>query len=170
MNELLNEPLNEPCKSAGNPFEFARLLCAFVDCSTPIQNIVLEMADIISDPESDEEDRVVAFDAMMEALFPGKTADTREGYHTILRSPKGAEAASELRAEQEGFATRVRKLMKEKGITQEDLANAAEITQPAVSNLLARSCRPQRRTVEKFASALGVSPTELWPEFAHTAP
>ena len=65
---------------------------------------------------------------------------------------------------------RVRKLMKVKGITQEDLANAAEITQPAVSNLLTRGCRPQRRTVEKFAGALGVNPSELWPEFAATTP
>jgi len=166
----MNELLNEVPKSEGNPFEFARVLCAFVDCSTPIQNIVLEMATIISDPKSDEEDRIVAFDAMMEALFPGKTADMREGYHAILRSPAGAAAATELRTEQEGFATRVRRMMKEKGVTQEDLANAADITQPAVSNILTRGCRPQRRTVEKFATALGVSAIELWPEFAATAP
>ena len=83
MTEVLNEPLKEPRKVEGNPFEFARVLCAFVDCSTPIQNIVLEMAAIISDPDSDDDDRMVAFDAMMEALFPGNTADAREQYHAF---------------------------------------------------------------------------------------
>jgi hypothetical protein len=30
--------------------------------------------------------------------------------------------------------------------------------------MLARTCRPQRRTVDKIAAALGVSAGELWQE------
>ena len=165
-----NEVLKEPCPVEGNPFETARILRAFVECSGPIQNIVLEMAEVISDSESDEDDREVAFDAMMEALFPGMTTDVLERYHERLRSPEAAEAAKQLRGEEEGFADRVRKLMKERGVTQDDLGEAAGIGQSAVSNILTRRCRPQRRTVLKFASSLGVTPAELWPEYESTAP
>jgi lambda repressor-like predicted transcriptional regulator len=166
----VSKALNEPCQTEGNPFEFARVLRAFVECSGPIQNIVLEMAEIVSDEESDEDDRAVASDAMMEALFPSRTTDVLRHYREILRAPCDAGAADELRTEQEDFATRVRRLMKEKGITQDDLAKAADIGRPAVSNLLTRRCRPQRRTVDKFAMALGATPAELWPEYVNTTP
>ena len=35
----------------------------------------------------------------------------------------------------------------------------------AVSMLLSRQSRPQRRTVERFARARGVAPEDLWPGF-----
>ena len=54
--------------------------------------------------------------------------------------------------------------MKQRSITQEQLAEAIGVGQPAVSMLLSRTCRPRKRTVERIAVALGVEPSELWPE------
>jgi len=48
-------------------------------------------------------------------------------------------------------------------MTQEELAEKTGVGQPAISNMLNRQCRPQHRTVRRFADALGISPEELWP-------
>ena len=162
--------IHSPQQEFGNPFETAKVLRAFVECSSTIQNIVLEMAAIIGDPESDDDDRSFAFDAMMEALFPGTAADVLESYHQKLRSPDFAAAAERLRTEHQSFADRLLAAMKQKDMTQEDLAKAAGVGQPAVSNMLTRGCRPQRRTIAKFAVALGMDPTELFPEFGEMVP
>lgn len=148
-----------------NPMEVARFLRAFVECNREMQGIVAEMSAIVGDDAASEDDRIVAFDAMVEALFPGTTTDVLEKYHDKLKSPEAAQAAASLRAEERAFADAVRNLMLKKNITQEQLAKAAGIGQPAVSNILARRCRPQRRTVARFAEAFGVSPAELWPEY-----
>jgi len=50
-------------------------------------------------------------------------------------------------------------------MTQEALAAKLGVGQPAISNMLNRQCRPQRRTVLRLAQALGISPEELWPGF-----
>ena len=44
-------------------------------------------------------------------------------------------------------------------------AAAIGVGQPAISMVLTRNCRPQRRTVEKIAKALDVSAEEVWPGF-----
>jgi transcriptional regulator with XRE-family HTH domain len=54
--------------------------------------------------------------------------------------------------------------MERKNISQAELAKAIGVSQPAISLLLARKCRPQRRTVEKLAEALNVETRELWLE------
>jgi len=55
--------------------------------------------------------------------------------------------------------------MARRGMTQEALAAKLGVGQPAISNMLNRQCRPQRRTVLRLAQALGISPEELWPGF-----
>ena len=67
--------------------------------------------------------------------------------------------------EEDAFAQRLRKLMDEKGMTQTTLAEQLGIGQSAISNMLHRQCRPQRRTVIRLAEALGVSSDDLWPNF-----
>ena len=143
--------------------QFARFLYAFKECSSEIQAIILDMAEIVVDPESDEEERGHALDTMLEALLPGYCADVLETHQSMLLSPEGVRAREELDREEATFAETLRRHMEEKGVTQEQLANSAGISQPAISNMLNRKCRPQRRTIEKFAEALGVSALELWP-------
>ena len=65
--------------------------------------------------------------------------------------------------EEATFAERLREVMKKKAVTQEQLADRIGVGQPAISLMLQRACRPQKRTVFRLAEALGVSPDELWP-------
>ena len=67
--------------------------------------------------------------------------------------------------EEATFAERLAALLEAKDMTQERLAEAIGVGQPAVSMMLNRNCRPQRRTVEKIAKALKVSPEDVWPGF-----
>jgi transcriptional regulator with XRE-family HTH domain len=67
-------------------------------------------------------------------------------------------------AEESFFAHRLRELMEAKGLTQAELADKVGIGQPAISMMLNRACRPQRKTVLRFAQALQVPTEELWPQ------
>ena len=154
--------------NSGNAVEAARFLHAFVECNRQTQENVLEMAAIILDPTSTDDERTLAGDAIIEALFPMISVDIPESYRDIIKANDAAIAA-DIESEEKQFADNLRLRMTEKGVTQEMLAQRAGIGQPAVSNILNRRCRPQRRTVVKFAEALGVSPEDLWPGFAATA-
>jgi len=147
-----------------NPLEVARLLRAFIECNRETQEAVLEMTAIIADESSTIDERMLAFDALMEALFPGTAADILESYRSLIKSGDAVKVAEELKTEERTFSERVKSLLASKGITQAELADKAGIGQPAVSNIINRRCRPQRRTVERFAVALGVAPEELWPQ------
>ena len=48
-------------------------------------------------------------------------------------------------------------LRKEKGLTQRELAKAANLTQPAIARLESKSATPQLDTLSKVADALGYS-------------
>jgi len=69
----------------------------------------------------------------------------------------------EMDREESLFADRLRALMAERGLTQAQLAEKIGVGQPAISMMLQRACRPQRRTVQRLAEALAVHPEELWP-------
>ncbi|MFN0019402.1 MAG: helix-turn-helix domain-containing protein [Pirellulaceae bacterium] len=163
MTDVQETPASPETKF--DPFSSATMLRAFVECSREMQEVALEMSDILLDKESTQDEREMAFDAMIQALFPGMSMDILEGYRQHMKGHEAAEAASALHEEERTFADRVRTEMRKKDVTQEQLAKAANISQPAVSNILNRHCRPQRKTVVKFAESLGVSPKDLWPDF-----
>ncbi len=141
----------------------AAVLAAYLGCSPEVQAVVREMIEIINSDESEPEDLNAAVNTLCEALWPLKAAEIRATDESLCASEEMTRVAESLHAEQEAFSGRVRSLMSERGVSQEQLAKAAGITQPAVSNILNRNCRPQRRTVARFAAALGVHPEELWP-------
>jgi transcriptional regulator with XRE-family HTH domain len=58
--------------------------------------------------------------------------------------------------------------MDKAGLTQEQLAEKIGVGQPAISMMLKRQCRPQKRTVQRLAEALGVAAEELWPGDSRT--
>lgn len=62
------------------------------------------------------------------------------------------------------FIERVRELMGKKHVTQKELATKIGCTQPAISQMLNRRCRPQKLTILKIAAALGVDAQDLWPD------
>lgn len=146
-----------------DPVEVSRFISAFAECSTEIQNYVLEMTGIVSDESSTDDERSLAFDAISEALWTGLTADVVEQHSKLLRDEIGVEARKVIDEEGKTFAENVRAALEKKGMTQDELAKEVGVTQPAIANILARHCRPQRKTVHKIADALGVTATSLWP-------
>ena len=146
----------------------ARLIGRAMECSREIQEIVLEMAAIVVDENSAPDEIDLAYEAMIEALDPGMTADCLDNYKAMLGSSEFVEHAAQLKAEQEAFADRLRSAMEKKSFTELQLAEKTGIGQPAISNLLHSKYRPQFATVKKLADALEVSPDALWPGFSVT--
>lgn len=145
---------------------FADLMRHFMECSDVVQSAILEMAQIVNDPESDQDEKEMALATIQEALFPKRHNGNLGADITELDPASGPELSAviaELDAEEAEFATRVQALMDARGITQVELANKAGVGQPAISMMLARNCRPQKRTIERLATALGVAPQDLWP-------
>ena len=76
---------------------------------------------------------------------------------------EGAAAADRFEREARAFGRNVKRLRGKSGLTQSDLADKANMTQPQISYLERGEHRPQEGTVKKLAEALGVSPDELLP-------
>ena len=143
---------------------FALLLHAYKECSAEVQEIVNEMTEIIVDDQTSADEKSHATDALVEALFPALMSEVREIDEYRNAHPSTSQVCDELDQQEAGFADRLRGQMEKRGMTQEDLAAATGVRQPAISNMLKRRCRPQRRTITRFAEALGIEPEELWPK------
>jgi lambda repressor-like predicted transcriptional regulator len=150
-----------------------KFLRAYLECSDQIQAAIREMLDILNDPETDEDDRDMTLFTLADSLFPdphesrlGMNLDESERVDASS-SEEMRQALDEMDKEEEMFAERLRAIMEEKGLTQTQLAESLKIGQSAISNMLHRQCRPQRRTVLRIAEALGVDPGDLWPAW-HT--
>jgi predicted XRE-type DNA-binding protein len=146
----------------------AHYLHAYLECDAAIQAVIREMVEVIDDPDTDDDDCQMALSTLHEALFPARSphdGNLGTDLEDDERHATGEEAATqaEMDREEATFASRVAALLRERGLTQEQLAEALGVGQPAVSMMLNRKARPQRRTVEKVAHALGVFPEQLWP-------
>lgn len=141
---------------------FIEVRNAYSECDPEIQAVIDDMIEICHDPEADEDEKKLATTTIMEALYPSLASDMLTMEKDIRRSPEGRANERSLDAEEEEFSKRLRKQMKARKMTQEQLAEKIGIGQPAISNMLNRQCRPQQRTVKKVAEALGISPEELW--------
>jgi transcriptional regulator with XRE-family HTH domain len=149
--------------------EEQEFLRAYLECSDEVQQAVCEMLQVLDEPSSSEEQRDMAISTIADALF----RNPHQGeYGMDLAASEGEAAAVEPRLqaivkrmdeEEDSFALRLRKLMDDRRITQEELAKRIGVGQPAISNMLNRNCRPQKKTIMKLATALNVSPTVLWP-------
>lgn len=144
-------------------------LRAYGQCSAEVQAVVRDMLDILTSNDAEVDETEMATATLLEALFPtSHLGDPGADLEELSNESTGcsnscASTAKELEGEEAVFADRVLSLMKSTGRTQEDLARAVGVGQPAISMMLARKARPQKRTVRRIAQALGVSPTELWP-------
>src|SRR5262245_48263892 len=147
------------------------LLRAYIECGSEVQEGIRELLAACQDPETTEDDRQMMLHSLADALFP-QTHDGKLGLDLEASEKMGAAHSEETRAvleemdrEEATFAARLVAFLKERSITQEELAARIGVGQPAISNLLNRQCRPQRRTVLRLAEALGVPPQDLWPSF-----
>ena len=148
---------------------FADIFQAYLECSDRVQAAIRDMVQVANAPDATGAEREAALLTIAEALFPSRhngelgvdlEESERIATHAELRS-----TLEQMNREEASFADRLSVLMDARGMTQGDLAEAIGVGQPAISMMLARTCRPQRRTVEKLAQALKVSPEQLWPGF-----
>src|SRR5439155_4487438 len=78
--------------------------------------------------------------------------------------PPLAREVEKMNSQEATFAQRLRTLMETKQISQQELADRAHCSQPAISQMLNRACRPQKKTILKLAEALNVNARDLWPD------
>lgn len=145
---------------------FAQVFQAYLECSDAVQAAIKDMVRIVNDQESTREEVDAAVSTIAEALFPMRNNGALGMDLDEMKNgaPKEAsELLARLEENQATFAERVTALLAEKQMTQADLARATGVQPSAMSMLLSRDCRPQRRTVDKVAEALGVPPNTLWP-------
>lgn len=125
-----------------------RFFGALQACSEEARQAVVTHLAIVKDPRATAADRRQAIQVITAALALGAEAE---------QAPADA-------SQQAAFARRLRELMDAKRVSQQELAERIGSSQPAVSQMLTRQCRPQKRTILKLADALNVLPRDLWPD------
>jgi transcriptional regulator with XRE-family HTH domain len=126
-----------------------RFFAALAECSDELQETVLRLVAVVENPDSAPADRKRAMMTIADTLF---------------LNPDEDDGQIGMDAQEATFAQRLRTLLESKGISQGDLAERIGCSQPAISQMLTRNCRPQKNTILKLAEALHVNPRELWPD------
>jgi DNA-binding Xre family transcriptional regulator len=170
LQELFSEGSAMAAKLSGYD-RFARIsdvLMAYFDLDPKTQKEIQHQLERLSDSGASEADRDRAEQALA-AVLRSATEKPRAG-RVIGRDERLSAAHRDLRREfdqvEATFAATLEKLMAERQLTQTELARRIGVGQSAISMLLKRRCRPQRRTLGKLAEALGVSVEVLWPGFS----
>jgi lambda repressor-like predicted transcriptional regulator len=149
------------------------IVLAFMECDESLRAEALELLKQLKSGDLDEHERISTIALLAEILFPNADdkgipgLDLEEAEEIAKgRFPESSETLSRMDQEEAHFAERLRHFMESKGITQVALAEKVGLGQPAISMMLNRKCRPQRKTIARFADALGVKIDELWPGIA----
>jgi transcriptional regulator with XRE-family HTH domain len=146
-------------------------ISALQECSEQLRSDVERLMTIVDDPNSLPGERGRAWNTLLDQFHLLPDDESRYGMD-IARSeeaaaprfPLLANEVARMDSQETLFADRLRQIMKDKNVTQQQLAERIECSQPAISQMLSRKCRPQRKTLEKLASALSVDVHELWPD------
>ncbi|MEQ1903921.1 MAG: helix-turn-helix transcriptional regulator [Pirellulaceae bacterium] len=147
-----------------------QLLVAIAECSEQIQCIVFSQVDIIDDSSSTDLEKQRAYNTIRSALEmqPFQESfgfDIEQHEATVaFKDQDVARVTDNLDSQESGFYERLEKILRSKRLPQIELAKRLGMSQPAISQMLTRKCRPQRRTIVRFAKALEVDPRELWPD------
>jgi transcriptional regulator with XRE-family HTH domain len=158
--------------------EQQEIIRRYMECSDEIQSVVRSMFAVLENADVTKEDRCRAIATIADALFLNpleghgdygfelekierQTASEHPDEH---RRPVVANRLNQLDSQEATFSDRLRRLLEQKGITQEELADRIGCTQSAISKMLTRNSRPHRKTIFKMAAALDVEPTDLWPD------
>lgn len=145
---------------------------ALAECSDAVQEVVVTLLPLVKDPHTTPVERQRALMTIADALFLnpdeedgeyGQDLAASETY-AASRVPSLAREVEKMDAQEAKFAHRLRELMETKRISQPELAERVGCSQPAISQILHRRCRPQKKTILKLAQALNVQPCELWPD------
>lgn len=143
---------------------FAALFDAYNKCSPAVRDVIETMVRIMQDPCVEVDEYQDALDTLVEALVPGKHGRTLGMDMEEMPADVAVKSVSmKMEKEEQQFAKRVRRLMKDRRISQKALAEAIGVGQPAIAMMLSRKSRPQRSTVIKIAKALNVDEKDIWP-------
>ncbi len=116
---------------------------------------------------TDAEVRQEVLVSLYELLTPPgyRESATSTGLEEWIESSDEAvrRAMARLTEQKARFAATARRLMAERGLTQEQLAQQLGVTQPTVSDMLAGKHKPQPKTLGRLADALGVKVETLCP-------
>ncbi|HEY7426547.1 MAG TPA: helix-turn-helix transcriptional regulator [Gemmataceae bacterium] len=147
----------------------APIVLALAECDEELRAEAIELFKQLASGELDEEQRFATAALLAEILFPNGDPKGAPGLdlaeaEAIAPSiaPEAKNILARMDEEESFFAHRLRELMAARGLTQAELAAKVGIGQPAISMMLNRACRPQRKTVLRFAQALGVPAEEMW--------
>jgi transcriptional regulator with XRE-family HTH domain len=131
---------------------------------------VLRMLSVIEDPDSTTQETRRAC-STIRAAIEVQDDPNRYGVNlgecelsAMVANPSVDRLAEELDSQEAAFAEKLRQFMKARGVTQRELASRIGCTQPAISQMLKRECRPQKKTILGLATALNVDPRDLWPD------
>lgn len=146
------------------------IIRALQECDPKLREAALELFDQLQNDDLDPEQAYATTALITEILFPNADQDGIPGLDleeaekiAPAVDPAAGPLLAEMDRQEKTFAERLRAAMARKGITQAELAAKVGIGQPAISMMLNRTCRPQRKTVQKIAAALGIGAEELWP-------
>ena len=143
---------------------------AIAECSDAVQEVVVRLLGVVKSTRTTPVERQHALMTIADALFPN-AEDGEYGLDLIAseanaaaETPSLAREVQRMNTQEATFAQRVRELMETKRISQQELADRVGCSQPAVSQMLNRSCRPQKKTILRIAEALNVQAQDLWPD------
>ena len=158
---------------AGNAPDGAEaFLARLAECSDAVQQVVIKLLGVIKNPDTTPAERQRALMTVADALFINPD-ETDGGYgqdlavsesYAAAKVPRLAREIEKMNTQEATFAQRLRELMAAKRISQQELADRANCSQPAISQMLNRACRPQKKTILKLAEALNVQARDLWPD------
>jgi len=126
--------------------EFAK---AYLECSDDLRVVVHSMFAVLDNKDATDEERFRALTTIADALY---------------LNPQLAREAQRIDQQEQTFAQRLRELLDRKRVSQTELAKRTGCSQSAISHMLNRNSRPQKKTILKLAEALQVEPVELWPD------
>jgi transcriptional regulator with XRE-family HTH domain len=146
-------------------------ISALQECGEQLRTDAERLMAIVDDPMSLPGQRGRAWNTLLDQFHLLPDDEGRYGMD-LARSEAGAaerfpmlaREVEQMDSQEALFSDRLRQIMKDKNITQQQLAERIECSQPAISQMLNRKCRPQRKTLDKIASALSVDVLELWPD------
>jgi lambda repressor-like predicted transcriptional regulator len=148
----------------------APIILALAECDEELRTEAIDLFKQLVSGELDEEQRFATTALLAEILFPNADQKGLPGLDLVeaeaiapLVAPESKDILAGMDEEESVFADRVRAQMAAKGLTQAELAAKVGIGQSGISMMLNRTCRPQQKTVRRFAEALGIPPEDLWP-------
>lgn len=148
-----------------------RFWATLSECSDDIQRVVVNMLRILKSHDAGPNERQRALMTIADALSLNPDEGGEYGLDLVSseadaarRHPLLAREVEKMNSQEATFAVRLRELMDTKRISQTELAERVGCSQPAISQMLNRNCRPQKKTILKLAEALNVQANDLWPD------